>query len=376
METNKIAGTGEEIKDFVVEGFKTNWVFQLYAIRKIHHWIFAVAAAGAIFLVGGLLSALLGVFPVYVSNWTLYLNLIGIALAFIAFGWFTDRLPKLLSLLADLFESNKSEYRDKITEWGKFANKNWRMVVIGAGIAAFYLVDTVKYWKSPNPPILLVPWVESEASTFFAIFYGFLHVIVVPFILGSGIYGMYGVVRMLGGIFNIPIDLVYYRRAEDVVRLTGWLLMWGLIGWSSIVIFGRPLIFLPVDIPWIKTSGLFLSVIATLFLLVIGSGPLMVVGNAIETAKSKERKNLERKYQEIYKKFSASVTEDQDEEQKYLWEKLRILDERIKWIDGIPAIPIRWPSILRISFGVMVSVFSPFAQDWLLGHFLSFLGTS
>lgn len=371
MTEGKIEDNEETIDSFVINKFKSNWAFWLFYEKGINYWLFAVLLPSAIFIIGAIFSALLHVFPVYVADLTLYLNLFGIALAFIAFGWFTHKLPRLLGLLADLFKSHITAYKAKISKWGEFANKNWRMIGIGAVLAIFNLVETIKYWTSPHPPVLLVPWVNSDASTFFAIFYGFLHVIAIPFILGSGMYGMYGIIRLFGDIFKIPIELVYYRRAEFVVSMTGWLLMWALIGLSSIAIFGRPLIFSSTDISWIKTSGLFQSIIATLIVLAVGSIPLIVIGNAIEAAKSKERTYLETKYQEIYKKFWTSLNDKTDDQQQVLSEKLKILDERLHWINGIPTIPIRWPSVLRISFGVVVSVFSPFIQDWLINYLLS-----
>ena len=301
----------------------------------------------------------------YISNITLYLNLAGIALAFIAFGWFTQKLPTLLVLLADLFEANSQSYEDVLEKWAKVANRNWVMILIGVAIACLNLVETIQYWTSSNPPSLLEPWVNSEASIFFACIYGFLHVLVVPFILGSGILGMYGVVFLFRDLFKIPIELIYYRRTESVISLTGWLLMWALIGLASMLFFGRSLFLFPIDLPWLWVSTLLQSVPATMLVLAVGSAPLIVVGNAIETAKSKERKYLERNYQETYKKFLACLESKRQKAQLQSHsEKLKILEERIHWINSIPTLPIRWPSMARISFGAVLSVFSPFIQDW------------
>ena len=81
---------------------------------------------------------------------------------------------------------------------------------------------------------------------------------------------------------------------------------------------------------------------------------------------------MEKEFQETNKEFKKALADKLDAQQKPLSDKLTLLDERMRWIDRIPTIPVRWPSILRISFGVVVSVFSPFAQDWLVGYFLSF----
>jgi len=358
----------EITEELVIQKFRLNWAFWLFTINRINHWRFAITVPLVIFIIGGIFSAWLKVFYLYVTNWTLYLNLIGIALAFIAFGWFTQKLPPLLTLLADLFESNTENYLYVLDKWSKFANRNLYMVLVGAAIAVLNLIEIIKYWESTNPPILLIPWVNSEASIFFGIFYGFLHVIAVPFILGSGVIGMIGTIGLLRDLFKTPIDLVYYRRTEAVIGLTGWLLMWALIGLASILIFSRSVFVFSVDISWIKVSALLQSVPATLIVLGIGSAPLILIGNAIETAKNKERKYLERNYKETYRKFLACLSSDKKRQLQPLSEKLKILDERIQWINSIPTLPIRWPSIARISFGTVLSMFSPFIQDWWQGY--------
>jgi hypothetical protein len=361
----------EGMEDFALAAFQHNWAFRLFSKIKIGYFLFSILLSGGIFLVGGFFAALLNVFPVYSSNWTLYLNLLGISLAFISFGWFTNKLPALLTSLKDLFETNNHGYRERIARWGQFANKNWRMVVIAIIIAFFNLVETIKYWRSPFPPALLVPWVNSEASAYFEIFYGFLHVIVVPFILASGMYGLFGFIRLFDDIFRLPIELVFYRRAESVVSMTGSLVMWALIGWASITIFGRPLFIFPSGIPWVLTSGLVQSLFATLLLLAIGSAPLLVIGSAIEAAKGKERKSLEYKYQETYKKFSKALANDLDDQQQPLSDKLEIINRQINRVNEIPTIPIRWPSVMKISFGVAVSLFSPLIEDWIKNYIFS-----
>ena len=52
-------------------------------------------------------------------------------------------------------------------------------------------------------------------------------------------------------------------------------------------------------------------------------------------------------------------------ELKILSEKLAIIQGQILQIESIPALPIRWSSMARVSFSALFSMGSPMVNDWL-----------
>jgi MFS family permease len=354
----------------ILEMFNPNWVFKLYSWIRFHYIVLSLMVSIVPLLIGLILSLFWRASLTYITNLSLWLNTFAIFLAFTAFGWFTHKLPDILVPLSEVFNIDDDEYGGIIKNWAnRFANRNWLMPIIALLFAIPNLMETVDIWGSSKPPILLDPWVNSPASGFFEVFYGFLHGILVPLILGSGLVGMIGVVGLLFSLFQKPLKLAFYRRTSIVIELTSWLMMWALIGLASILLFGRSLFVMPVDIPFFKVSALIQSVPATLIILIIGSLPLILISNAIGKAKRKELNRLEVSYGRIHARLMANLEKSPGEEHqsqsvKDLDAELEIIIKQIKQIEDVPALPIQWPSVTRVSLSALFSIGSPLIEDW------------
>lgn len=354
----------------ILEIFSPNWVFKLFSWKRFHYIILSLMVSVVPVLIGLILSLFWRASLIYITNLSLWLNTFAIFLAFTAFGWFTHKLPDILVPLSEIFDIDVNEYEGIIDNWAKgFANRNWLMPIFGLFFAIPNFREIGEIWRSLNPPILLEPWVNSFASSFFRFFYGFIHGILVPLILGSGLVGMIGVVGLLFSLFRKPLKLAYYRRTGIVIELTSWLMMWALIGMASILLFGRSLFVMPVDIPFLKISALIQSIPATLIILIIGSLPLILISNAVVKAKRIELNRLEISYGLTYTRFMEYLEKSQGEGKqskrlKNLSDELEIISKQIKQIEDIPALPIQWPSLTRVSLSALFSIGSPLIKDW------------
>jgi len=370
--------SGKITEASVSDLFKANWVFKLYDRdrERPHYVVLALLVSVVPLLIGLIFSLFWNATMTYITNGSLWLNTLAFSLAFIAFGWFTRKLPAVLVTLSEVLDIDDKAYKAIVVKWAdRLANKNWIMLLFGfLPLAVLNLFETIEFWRSPDPPILLAPWIFSEASLFFGVFYGFMHVLLVPLLLGSGAVGMLGVLCLLFDLFQKPLKWECYRRTNDVIELAAWLMMWALVGLASVLLFGRSFIITPIDVRFVRTNALIQSVLATLIVLGIGSLPLVLVSNAITKAKNRELNRLEDCRQQVREKLMESLESSTEQPEKskgtetmefrILSDKLAWIDKEIQQIESIPALPVRWPSIARVSFSALLSMGSPIVRDW------------
>ena len=366
-------------KEEIWKSFSGNWVFKLYS--KLHSKIHLGDIPTAILfslspcLVGLLFSLGWAIFSrdytvvsTYLFNLSPWLHVIGFALALISFGWFRHKLAYVLIHLFEAFKTSKEEYRKIIDKWANcIANRNWIMVVVGIGLFAIpNFFETQAIWTSSQPPIVLEPWTGSSARFFFAVVYGVMHVVIVPFLLGSGTVGLIGTWLLLGDLLKQPLKLAYYRRTEAVIELATWLLMWTLIGLASVLLFGRSIVIYRANIRVLDISGAIQSIVALILAIVVGPLPLIQVRNAIAEAKRSELAHLEGLYERTYSELVSCLGKGRrGSKVQSLYERLETIEILIKKVESVPTLPIRWPSIARVSFGALLSIGSPIIREWL-----------
>lgn len=372
-------------EDKVWELFSDNWVFKLYSIKRFHWTVIVFVLSASPIIIGAIGSLFANAFLTYVANVTPYLYMIGFAVSLVSFKWFTSKISRVLTALCPAFMLEEQEYIRVVRKWAdSIANRNWTMILVGLIIAALNLNETIAIWVAPQPPMTLEPWTNSHARLFFAAFYGFVHVVITPFLLGSGAVGLLGTMLLIGDLLKRPLRLAYYRRLETVVGFAAWLVMWALIALASVSFFARPFVAFRVDILALDISGSFQSILASVLAICLGSIPIMQVRNAVLEAKERELARWEHLRDHLYAELSThaeyevlgkadvvdqltlSDAEFLDEQKlKGRYGTLEMVDKLIKQIEGIPNVPISWPSIAQMLLGALVSIGSSIVSEWL-----------
>lgn len=369
--------------------FSRNWVFALYSASPWNYVITALVVSIIPWLIGAIGSIFAGAFLTFlnpIESPSAYLHIIGFSVGLIAFGWFINTFTDVLIQLSEAFDISPDKYEWIIRKYADFfANRNWLMAAVGFiffSISNFR--ETLAIWNLSQKATLLEPWVTSPDSTFFGVYYGFLHVILVPFILGSGVVGLIGFVAIFYEIFKQPLILTYYRRTESVINLTAGLVMLTLIALSVVLLFGRPLELDPNNILNINISsaGIIQSIIATFLVLLVGSIPLLIIRATISEAKRKSIARWERldeilsnrlvnNYEHVDKMEPSESSMDLPEDPviNRLSNDLDVIRNQIRYVELIPSLPIQWPSIAKVSISALLSISAPLIQDWAMEYF-------
>ena len=363
-------------EDSIWNLFSRNWVFRLYSrSRKNFGLIFltAVCAAFIPWILGAIISLFARNFVVYASNTSLYLNLGGFALSLISFGWFAHKLPRVLIAISGAFEISEDDYLRIIEKWAdRIANKNYLMVLFTIPIAVLNLLETIAMWRSQQPPILLVSWINSSTPVIFGIIYGYMHAIIVPFFLVSGIIGLIGAMYLIADVMKIPMKLSFYRRLGAVTEMITWLVMWAFIGLASIVILGRPLVLNRLNVQTILVSGIAQSVLGVIVFLIIGTRPFIYVHSAVATAKQEKMEQLEQLHERISSSLLMIINSSsrslkssgeeiameemtqQDAKTQVLYKRLDVINALIAQTKAIPDLPVSIPGVVRVFFGALL----------------------
>ena len=292
-----------------------------------------------------------------------------------SFAWFSHKLPRVLIAVSGVFEASEDGYLEVIRFWAdRIANKNYLIVLLTIPIAVLNLLETIAMWRSPQPPILLDSWINSSTPVVFGVIYGYMHTLIVPFFLASGIIGLIGAMYLLGDILKIPLKLSFFRRLSAITEMISWLILWALIGLASIVLLGRPLVLNRIEVQTILVSGIAQSVLGLVIFLTIGSRPFMQVHSAVSKAKLKKMDQLEQLHEQISnellsvinsamvipKSSEEDITVDriaqQDAKTQVLYKRLDVINALIAQTKNIPDLPVSVPGIVRISFGVLLYV--------------------
>jgi hypothetical protein len=397
-----MSGQSQFTVEDVWAAFEENWVFRIYAgkrpgylrvdkrdpkwLDELLRWIWSSYIRTAIFitllvwLVGAAGALLSGALDIFLTTLPGYLNAFGILLALVAFGWFIEKLSDVLVRLASAVDVDQEGFNAIVELWADHVASNIPlMLLFSFPFAVSNFVEARAIWTASLPPAQLAPWVVDPASSYFYGYYLFLHAIVVPFILGSGAAGLYGVVRLLKDLLQQPVKLASHNDLGVVIEFTAWLIMWVLIALASILLFGRSIVINRVDIPVSDLSGIGQAIIATLFILALGSFPIRWVHGAISRAKRVEANywldHKHRTLEQLKAHFEVSLEQSGgggsawQEELALLSARLEAIGARIQDVESIPTVPIRWPSIARVSLGSILALAAPLFQDWLLGQF-------
>jgi hypothetical protein len=255
------------------------------------------------------------------------------------------------------------------------------MIAFSIPFVVLNMIEVWEIWTSPNPPRSLEAWTTSSASQYFALYYTIVHALLVPFILGSGLGGVLATMWLLYDLFKNPIHLEKYRRTEQVINFSTWLLMWALIGFAAVSFLGRATI---IDSPGnqlIDVVGFVQSLIAVGIIFIIFGAPMIFARQAINKAKYKELYSLEEisqtlhdlqfqdletgnKNPEMFKQEPASAVKGVNE-----W--LEITTGRIQSVDNIPSLPIHVSSLLRVAIGAIIALGSGLISDWIMINVIS-----
>lgn len=374
--------------------FRKNWVFRIYNIeirqKRLAYLLSACLISASLYLLGALGALFSGALPAYLTSVSPYLHLVGVFLVFYAFDWFINRLISILSLLDEVFFTTRERYREAIqTLVDAIASRNIYMVFAGAIFAFLNIVEINGIWNAPTPPILLANWITSPAQIYFRIFYTFMHGLVVPFLLGSGVIGLIGYISLIHKLFQFPLKLRNYQTTSLVIEWTTGLVMWTLMALGLILTLSRPIVFFKSDIKEILLSGGIQAGIALLLAVLVGVIPLRAVYKAIVKSKKEElsdwnnlrveisralKAHLIRKYSSVGRKKSPAKAgadtspnhQQQDKKLERITRDMESVDAEIRRINEIPGLPIKWPSILRVGFGTVFSIATPLLKDFLL----------
>ena len=264
----------------------------------------------------------------------------------------------------------------------QIANNIWVFILVSLLFAVFNGRDVIAIWTSSTPSLALAGWTVGHARIYFEFLYFLLHGVITSFFLGSGVVGLVGTLLILQDIFRRPLRLDYYRRTEIVIEFVTWLIMWTLVGLSSVLVFGRPILFQRVNIPALFNSGIVQSILGSSLVIALGFLPFLLVIHAISKAKNSELLRLEDVSCQVREllvkklcsrsKYRASSQEgavDQDSCQlKELQEEYEAITNMIKQIKEIPNLPIEWGSILRVVVGAIISLGSSVTKDWMIAR--------
>ena len=374
--------------------FRKNWVFGIYNYKiggtNVPYLLSAALISLSIFVVGAVGALLNSALREYLTAISPYLHLTGVFLVFVSFDWFIKRLTHILCLLEDVFNTNPKSYKRAIQKMvDAIASRNIYMIPAGSIFAVLNIVEINAIWTSPTPPILLANWVNSPAQLYFRIFYTFVHGLVVPFLLGSGVIGLIGYIGLIHKLFQFPLKLKNYQTTSHVIEWTTGLVMWTLMALGLILTLARPIVFFKSGIQEILLSGGIQAFIAFVLAILVAVIPLRAVYRAITKAKREELDDwhglrleiasslktiLNSKYVSSVKKpkqpgadADPFVSEEIiDKKLERITRDIASIDAEINRINDIPGLPIRWPSILRVGVGTVFSVAFPLLKDLLL----------
>lgn len=329
--------------------FEQNWVFWLFTKKK---WSVGKAIGWIVILpmvVFGTIAILLGEFQLYKGNLLTYSGPVWVALALVAYQWFARAFPRSLMIFAPALDVPEKVIIETVKKWAdELANRLSIMILVSLPLSFAAFQDTFTLWTSPTSEWMGTPWVLSNHPLFFAVVWSFYYGVSVSFMLGSGIVGISGCALLINELLKMPLKLEYYRRLRSLLDLSTGIGMWTFASFAMTVI-GQAFI-KPNSTANLLTSSLFLSVMASISLLVAFLSPLFPARNAIILAKNKKLELYEKSLHEIETKIEKMISSNRTRGASY--EKLdkdhKSIQQKIKEIETIPEWPITSASLSRI----------------------------
>lgn len=340
--------------------FAPNWVFRLYALKRIPYPAFVFGVPAAIWAAGALVALLLGVLPTFLTNPLAYPVGLGFALA--AYGWFAKVFPPLLADLFPLLDTTAEQYGRLIKRWAdRIANRLWVMVAFSVPLAILSLVRITTFWNSPGLSWIGSPWVTSEQARFFQVYYIIYDTLIGSFLLGSGAAGIAGCAILLYELLNLRLKLAYYRGLRIIgnfsIALAGWAFVaFVFVGIAEVLI--APDLFSTDPTSRAALPTIVTSLIASAALLTAFFTPVYFAHRAIVHAKYQQLAGLEQTQHKSYNEIAIITTQitaapgehnapsPESDLYKQLAEHHAQLETTAKLMTEIEAVP-EWPLTWR-----------------------------
>ena len=220
------------------------------------------------------------------------------------------------------------------------------MIIVTIPLSFAAAQDTVTLWTNSTQNWMGTPWVQSGHPLFFAIMWSFYYGVSVSFMLGSGIVGITGCALLINELLKMPLKLEYFRRLRSVLDLSTGIGMWTFASFA-ITVIGQAFI-KPNSTTNLLTSSLFLSVLASLALLVAFLSPLLPAHTAITRAKYKKLELYERLLYEIANEIDQSISEQKSKKLETSEKNRELIKQQIEEIEAIPEWPITVMSFSKI----------------------------
>jgi len=357
----------------IQEIFKSNWVFWLFTQKRWSVWIIISLIVFLPVVIFGIIAAVLGEFRLYAGNPLSYSGPIWVGLALIAYNWFTQAFPRTLIEFSPAMDASEEVIVFTIRKWAnQVANRLSIMILATLPLSIAAIQDTVTLWTKPTSEWMGTLWVtQSVHPLFFAIVWSFYYGLSVSFMLGSGVVGITGCALLINDLLKLPLKLEYHRRLQSVLDLSTGIGVWTFVSFA-ITVIGQAFI-KPNSTENLLTSSLFLSILASIALLIAFLSPLIPAHNAIIRAKQKKLELYEKRLYEISNEIDHLVSTKKSKVLEALQKDRQLIKQQIKEIEDIPEWPI---TVLSISKIISASVVMPFINgipDYVKGNISEYL---
>jgi hypothetical protein len=329
--------TEAEIRHLV----RFNWVFWLYDHRP---WrLFALVGLPLLlFLLGALLSALLGVVDVFIQNPLAYTGLAGLFVALSAYMWLAATLPRVLVNLYPAFGGDsplrKQDYLKIIQRRAALVNSRLLLAIVGGVIGLLFLNVLLNQWGEAGrggAEWLGTPWVRSDRAWFFALYHGLFSVVSSAVLLGTGLVGLIGTIWLIYGIFTQPIRLQYYRRISTVSDVSMGITFWTLLAFIAVIFSVSTSPATTQDVG----SRAILSILASGALVSIICLPILFARNAIVREKARRIGYFEQYCDALSLKIQEAASKEPDKVEALRNSRAQLISE-IEEIEKIPEWPL------------------------------------
>ena len=376
---------------------KGHWSFRLFILfPSINYFLLSLLISFGIYVVGLLIFTIAGEFKTYVTSLLPYLFTSGFILVIVSYGWWENELLKMLIAIFPALEISGREFNNLVRQWDrKWINSIWAGILFGIPFAILNFRDVIMLWTNGIPKELQGwfaqqawgIWISSSHSLLFGLWYGFLHIFLESFVLGSGVAGVIATILLIKMINDRDLKLAYYKRLDVVVGLGANLAFWVLIALTAVSLLSRPAILtmsanFQLGVASVQSREAFSIIASTIiqvvlaFLTLIGifGLPVFMCRETIKKTKSAYITNLllmaEKLYSEIKRISQSGLGNEKETNLKtqrleQLHKQLSVINSLIQEIDKISAWPGTMMSGVQVFSGFSLSIISPVAIDWL-----------
>jgi len=187
-----------------------------------------------LFLSGLIMSIFLGILYIFLKIKILYLLLLAIFSALVAFQWYLKNYPKLLVSIFPIFRATENEYISKLKET-KIVHKNFVLVIASFTIALYGIISVLIKFLSRSE--MGVTFILSDIP-----FNNFIHIYIIVLIgicgiiLGTGILGYLESIWMISKICQYEIDITKVYLLNELTRFNTIFTFFGVFAISLFVV--------------------------------------------------------------------------------------------------------------------------------------------